>query len=414
MAKKHFHFKDIKFLYVAVLALGILNGCSDSKDDEYVERPVEELYNKAYVEMKNRDFVKAAKSFNEVERQHPYSQWAIKAQIMSAYSYYEAQKYEDAIEGLETFIELHPGNENIAYAYYLLALSYYEQISTVDRDQKMTELAMVTFEELLRRYPNTKYAKDAKYKLDLTRDHLAGKEMEIGRFYQSQHLSIAALNRFKKVLDKFQTTNHIPEALHRMVESYLTIGIKDEALATASVLKHNFPRNQWTADTLALLAKDDLKPIQRAIPHEDDESDEAVSEEAAKDDATLKEDQAKAAAHVAKPEFATEEPAHEAEADDQSAEDDADDSKDDEADKSEEAVDDEGEAKDDEAEENIADKGEADELEASDETEFDESEADEAEVDELEVSDEPAIDLDEMDEPGIDEEIAEDWDKGIS
>ncbi|MBX9635426.1 MAG: outer membrane protein assembly factor BamD [Magnetospirillum sp.] len=235
-------------LTIAVL----LSACADKKD-EYVERPVEELYNDAMDLVDKSEYYKAAKAFEEVERQHPYSVWATKAQMMAAYSLYERNKYDDAVIHLDRFIQLHPGNKDTAYAYYLKGLCYYEQITDVARDQKMTEMAMKSLQEVVDRFPSSGYAKDAKLKVDLARDHLAGKEMTIGRYYQKRSQWLAALNRYKLVVENYQTTTHVAEALHRMVEIYLTLGLDEEAKRTAAVLGHNFPGSDWYEDTFSLV-----------------------------------------------------------------------------------------------------------------------------------------------------------------
>ena len=211
------------------LALLVVGACaSDSDEPEYVERPVSTIYNEAMDTLNEGLYAEAAVKFDEVERQHPYSSWATKAQLMAAYSHYEINAYDEAIIALDRFIELHPSNRDTPYAYYLKGLSYYEQISDIARDQRMTRQALTTFRELINRYPNSRYARDAKIKLDLTSDHLAGKDMEIGRYYLRQGHNLAAINRFKAVVEKYQTTTHVPEALHRMTEAYLSLGIIEE------------------------------------------------------------------------------------------------------------------------------------------------------------------------------------------
>jgi len=237
---------------LAVLLMLGLGACT-TKKKEYVEQPVETLYNAAMDALLSRNYAEATEKFDEVERQHPYSQWATKAQLMSAYTYYLNNLYGDAIAGLNRFIQLHPTNKDVAYAYYLKGLSYYEQISDVARDQKMTELALTTLDELIKRFPNSKYARDAKLKIDLTHDHLAGKEMEIGRYYQNRGDYLAAINRFQTVVDDFQTTTHVPEALHRLTESYLALGVPEEARKTAAVLGHNFPGSEWYMDSYKMM-----------------------------------------------------------------------------------------------------------------------------------------------------------------
>ena len=233
----------------------LIGACADTPKDDYKERSVEELYFEAYGYLRKDNYEKAASTFEEVERQHPYSSWAPRAEIYAAYAFYLAQKYDKAVDILEVFIQTHPGHENVAYAYYLLGLCYYEQISTVDRDQKMTELAFQTFDELVRRFPDSSYAKDARLKMDLTIDHLAGRDMDIGRFYLEIHQPIAAINRFKRVIDKFQTTIHVAEALYRLVEAYLILGVESEAKRIAYILGHNYPQSIWYKDAYSLLHK---------------------------------------------------------------------------------------------------------------------------------------------------------------
>ncbi|MCF4167062.1 outer membrane protein assembly factor BamD [Zavarzinia compransoris] len=245
-----------------VVAVATLAGCSSSSEPEpYVERPVEPLYNEAADALSRENYNQAADLFLEVERQHPYSIWATKAQLMAAYSYYQAEKYPDSIDAAQRFIALHPGNKDAAYAYYLVAICYYEQIVDVGRDQKNTELALASLSEVVRRFPDSDYARDARLKLDLTRDHLAGKEMEVGRYYQGRKQYLAAINRYRTVVEKFQTTTHVPEALHRLVETYLALGITREAQAAGAVLGYNYPGSEWYEDSYALLTDADLRPL---------------------------------------------------------------------------------------------------------------------------------------------------------
>ena len=236
----------------------LLAACSSDDKPEYVERPVSELYNSAQDLLDAKEYQQSAEAFDEVERQHPYSVWATKATLMSAYAYYQDNKYDDAITALDRFISLHPANPDVPYAYYLKALSYYEQISDVGRDQQMTQHAMDSLDDVIRRFPDSQYARDAKLKKDLTVDHLAGKEMSVGRYYQDRGEYLAAINRFKSVLDKYQTTTHVPEALARLTESYLALGLDGEAKRTASVLGHNFPGSPWYEDSYDLLVGDGL------------------------------------------------------------------------------------------------------------------------------------------------------------
>ncbi len=237
---------------ILAAALLLISACSAEKE-EYVERPVAEIYNGALNKLKAGEYLSAAESFSEVERQHPYSVWATKAQLMGAYSFYRRNEYDDALVALDRFIQLHPSNPDVAYAHYLRALSYYEQITDVGRDQKITELALKSLRELVRRFPESKYTLDARLKIDLTRDHLAGKEMDIGRYYLRQGQFLAAINRFKLVIATYQTTTHVPEALHRLTEAYLALGIEDEAKKSAAVLGHNFPGSEWYIDSYEIV-----------------------------------------------------------------------------------------------------------------------------------------------------------------
>ncbi|MFC7552555.1 outer membrane protein assembly factor BamD [Pseudoroseomonas wenyumeiae] len=191
--------------------------------------------------------------FEAVEREHPYSTWATGSSLMAAYSDYQRNRYTEAIGGLNRFIQLHPGHRDIAYAYYLRALCYYEQIVDSQRDQQGTEIAMAQLQEVVNRFPDSSYARDAALKIDLARDHLAGREMEVGRFYQARGLPQSAIGRFRRVIEQYQTTNHVPEALHRLTEIYLSLGLTDEARKTASVLGHNYPGSPWYQDSYALL-----------------------------------------------------------------------------------------------------------------------------------------------------------------
>ncbi len=247
-------------LAAALAPVLLLAACGGGEMEEYVERPPEELYNQAHDAMQAGKYLEAARLFDEVERQHPYSSWATRAQLMAAYAYYRENRYDDAVIALDRFIELHPGHEDVAYAYYLKGLSYYEQISDVQRDQKMTELALQALSDVTRRFPGTDYARDATLKISLARDHLAGKEMAIGRYYARQGQYLAAINRFRRVVELYQTTTHVPEALHRLTECYLALGVTDEAQAAAAVLGYNFPGSEWYQDSYALLTGVDLRP----------------------------------------------------------------------------------------------------------------------------------------------------------
>jgi outer membrane protein assembly factor BamD len=224
-------------------------------DTQYVARDVGTLYNLAKKQLDNGDYANAAAIFDEVERQHPYSIWARRAQLMSAFSYYAAKDYTKSLESARRFLAIHPGNRDAPYAYYLIALSYYEQINDVTRDQTTTKQALDSLGELIRRYPDTRYAADARLKVDLVRDHLAGKEMEIGRFYQVRGQWLASVTRFRTVVEQYQTTSHVPEALERLTESYLALGIPEEARKAAAVLGANYPGSKWYQRAYSLMQK---------------------------------------------------------------------------------------------------------------------------------------------------------------
>jgi len=245
-------------LLIACAAVVPLAGCATGKnkgDTSYVARDVNTLYAAAKRQMDGGAYEQAAKLFDEVERQHPYSVWARRAQLMSAFNYYMAQKYTDAVSSAQRFVTIHPGNAEAPYAHYLIAMSYYQQIADVTRDQAITQQASDAFGELIRRYPQSRYAADARLKIDLIKDHLAGKEMEVGRFYQRSGNWLAASLRFREVAEKYQTTSHAPEALERLVETYLALGIPDEARKTAAVLGRNYPNTYWYRQSLRLLLK---------------------------------------------------------------------------------------------------------------------------------------------------------------
>ena len=228
-----------------LVTAGCARGGGDQADTAYVARDVETLYAEAKRRLDRGNTKLAAALFDEVERQHPYSPWARRAQLMSAFSYYVARDYNAAIQSAQRFLSIHPGNKDAPYAYYLIALSYYEQISDVQRDQKVTEQALKALQEVNRRFPQSEYASDARLKIDLVQDHLAGKEMEIGRYYERSGKWIAAQIRFQNVIDTYQTTSHAPEALYRLVETSLALGIKPEAVKYAAVLGANYPGNEW-------------------------------------------------------------------------------------------------------------------------------------------------------------------------
>lgn len=248
-----------RFLAVFVL-VGGLGACASDKDEDPPEKPVEELYNTAKNAMDKHDYKEAAKGFQEVERQHPYSVWATRAELMAGFAQYQDLDYDAAIASLDQYIQTHPGSADIAYAYYLRALCDYERLADVRRDQSFTRNALSEMQAIVSRFPETTYAKDAVLKIALINDHLAGAEMEVGRNYMKQKLFTAAVGRFRTVVEKYQTTSHVPEALHRLVECYLALGIPSEAKAVAAVLGHNFPGSAWYQDSYTLLVKNNLEP----------------------------------------------------------------------------------------------------------------------------------------------------------
>jgi outer membrane protein assembly factor BamD len=245
--------QTLRFLVLGCLL--ILGGCStidswfggDSTDtkEDLSTIPVEVLYNRGVDALLAKRYNVAVKQFDAVEQYYPYSSWAVNAEMMLGYTQYIQDKYSDAIGTLDRFIQLHPAHRDIAYIYYLRALCYYEQIEDIQRDQRNTREAMGALQEVVNRFPDSAYGRDARLKIDLARDHLAGQELEIGRWYEKQHLYAAAIGRFQTVVDQYQTTNHAAEALHRLTEIYLLLGLPDEARKTAAVLGHNYPGSEW-------------------------------------------------------------------------------------------------------------------------------------------------------------------------
>ena len=251
-------------LLIALAALSVLSlgACAGKKDPglAYEERPVELLYATGARELDRRRWDDAVQYFDEVERQHPYSEWARRAILMQAYAHYESNAYSDAIAASERFISLYPGNPSTAYAFYLKALCYFEQIADVGRDQAATEQARNALMETIRRYPQTPYAADSRLKLDMVNDQLAGKEMNVGRWYLRHNQPLAAIGRFRSVVERYQTTSHAPEALFRLVEAYMALGVVEEANRNGSVLGFNYPGDRWYAQAYALLTSKGLKP----------------------------------------------------------------------------------------------------------------------------------------------------------
>ena len=232
----------------------------DDKEPQYVERPIDAIYNDAWKKIHDGSWEDAAKQFDEVERQHPYSIWARRAMLMSAYCYYQANKYTDAISAADNYIALHPGSHEVAYAFYLKAISLYEQIVDVGRDQTNTEAALVALQDVVQRFPDTEYARDATLKIDLTIDHIAGKEMAVGRYYLVRGDYVGAINRFRTVVVQYQRTSQIAEALERLTEAYYALGVYNEAKTAAAVLGANYPGSPWYKDAYNLLQGHNMKP----------------------------------------------------------------------------------------------------------------------------------------------------------
>ncbi len=259
----------MRFLSLSATLCAALALASCAKDDKSEDKPheaVNVLYNRAMDSIGEGNTKTAVEQFSEVERQYPYSDWAVRAQVMSAYASYKGRRYDEAVTTIDAFLQMHPSSEQTPYAYYLKSLCYYEQISDVGRDQKITQQALGALREVSSRYPDSDYARDARIKIDLTYDHLAGKEMEVGRYYLVRGENLAALNRFKTVIEKYQTTSHTPEALLRLTEIYLMLGIREEAEKYASVLGYNFPGSVWYRDAYKLLEPEKVREGQTPPP----------------------------------------------------------------------------------------------------------------------------------------------------
>ncbi|MGB8577112.1 MAG: outer membrane protein assembly factor BamD [Pseudolabrys sp.] len=252
------------------LAIGLLaaslGACSSfdffaKKDDTPPDEPADRLYNEGlYLLNAKKDPKVAVKKFEEVDRQHPYSEWARKSLIMTSYAYYQAGEYDDCINSAKRYITLHPGGADAAYAQFLIGSSYFEEIPDITRDQARTEKALAALDEVIRKYPTSEYANSAKQKIEVARDQLAGKEMEIGRYYMKKKDYTGAINRFKVVVTKYQTTRHVEEALMRLTESYMALGIVEEAQTAAAVLGHNFPDSTWYKHAYALVKTGGVEP----------------------------------------------------------------------------------------------------------------------------------------------------------
>jgi outer membrane protein assembly factor BamD len=250
-------------LAALVLVAAALGACSlFDKDTVIPDEPADKLYNEGLYLLNSKKTPKeAAKKFEEVDRQHPYSEWARKSLIMSAYAYYEAGSYDDCINAARRYVTLHPGSPDAAYAQYLIGASYFDQIPEISRDQDRTEKAVQNLEEVARKYPNSEYAVASKRKIEIARDQLAGKEMDVGRQLLNERAYTGAINRFKVVVTRYQRTRHVEEALLRLTEAYMALGIVEEAQTSAAVLGHNFPDSRWYKDAFNLLKKKGAEPV---------------------------------------------------------------------------------------------------------------------------------------------------------
>jgi outer membrane protein assembly factor BamD len=242
------------------LALSACAGKAKKPQVAFQERPVESIYSAGASQLDQRRWTAAVEYFQEVERQHPYSEWSRRSILMTAYAHYEANDYDEARSDADRFVSLYPGSPSAAYAYYIKSICYFEQIIDVGRDQAATEQALAALREVVRRYPTTEYATDAKLKIDMVNDQLAGKEMAIGRYYLRENEPLAAIGRFKTVIDRYQTTSDTSEALYRLVEAYLTLGLDEEAKRNAAVLGFNYPGDGWYSDAYSLMSGKGLQP----------------------------------------------------------------------------------------------------------------------------------------------------------
>jgi outer membrane protein assembly factor BamD len=263
----------LRSILLGAALLGVA-GCSifGGKDDEtndankdaaaYRERTVEQIYADGWRAIGAGAWDLCAAQFNEVDRQHPYSVWARRAMLISAFCSYQSNSYTAAIATADQYISLHPGSPEVAYAFYIKAISLYEQIVDISRDQSNTEGALVALQDVVQRFPDTEYARDATLKIDLTNDHLAGKEMAVGRYYLKRGDYIGAINRFRTVVDQYQTTPQIAEALERICEAYYSLGLDSEAQTAAAVLGRNYPGSGWYKDAYNILKGRNLKPVE--------------------------------------------------------------------------------------------------------------------------------------------------------
>jgi len=245
---------------LVLMAVFLLAACASDKEDKELDEPADKLYNEALVKLNSSEFTDAEKKFKAIDRLHPYSEYSRRSLIMIAHINYTKGNYQDTINSAKRFITLYPRHKDAAYAQYLIGISYFRQIPDITRDQEMAKKALVAMAKLVQNYPKSEYAEDARKKVAAARDQLAGKEMQVGRYYLAKRNYIAAINRFKVVITSYQTTRHVEEALARVVESYLSLGVVNEAQTAAAVLGHNFPNSTWYRDAHTLLEKGGYDP----------------------------------------------------------------------------------------------------------------------------------------------------------
>ena len=253
----------IYLIGVILVILGPLVGCSNTAEvgsDEIENYSAKQIFDRAEFEMARSKPMDAIAFFSDVERLYPYSEWAKRSVIMQAFAHHKAKQYEEARDAAERYIEYYPSDEDSAYAQYIIALSYYDQIEDIGRDQQVTAKALEAFKTLIVNYPNSEYVKAAELKFDLAYDHLAGKEMEVGRFYLKRQQFPAAINRFRIVVEEYQTSSYTAEALHRLVEAYLSMGLLEEAQSAGAILGYNYQATAWYQRTYSLLKNENLSP----------------------------------------------------------------------------------------------------------------------------------------------------------
>ena len=249
---------------IFVLIILLFSNCSESQNglesSVSEDKAAEEIFNSGEKEILRKRYGDAAEKFKEVERLYPYSDWSKRALIMQVYALHKDRAYENVVSAANRFIEFHPNDKDVPYAYYLIGLSYYDQVLEIGRDQKLTQEALAVFKLIIEEYPNSEYALSSQIKFDFLRDHLASKEMEVGRYYLKRAHFVPAINRFRRVVEDFSTTSQVPEALHRLVEANLSLGLIDEAQTAGAILGYNYKSTEWYERTFELLKSEGLKP----------------------------------------------------------------------------------------------------------------------------------------------------------